>query len=100
VRLYDYPQIAPESAGPLFARIAPDAHSMDPVKVLAFARTLGARPVRTLLIGCEPCIPGDEDPDTLMQMGLSEAMQAAVDEAIKMIDSLVDELLQGKFRSD
>lgn len=26
-------------------------HSMDPVKMLAFARTLGARPIRALLVG-------------------------------------------------
>jgi Ni,Fe-hydrogenase maturation factor len=29
-----------------------------------------------------------------MQMGLSEPVQAAVDEAVKMIDSLVEKLLQ------
>jgi hypothetical protein len=28
-----------------------------------------------------------------MQMGLSEPVQAAVDEAVKMIDSLVEELV-------
>src|SRR5947209_16968573 len=39
-------------------RVALDAHSMDPVKVLAFARALGARPIRTLLVGCEPGIAG------------------------------------------
>ena len=38
------------------ARVGLDAHSMDPLKVLAFARTLGARPVRTLLVGCEPAV--------------------------------------------
>ena len=70
-------------------RAALDAHSMDPVKVLAFARTLGARPIHTLLVGCEPAeFSGDEY--TEMQMGLSEPVQAAVDEAVKMIDSLVE----------
>ncbi len=73
-------------------RVAVDAHSMDPVKVLAFARALGARPIRTLLVGCEPDAIGGED-YLEMQMGLSEPVQAAVDEAVKMIDSLVDELL-------
>ena len=32
-----------------------DAHGMDPVKVLALARTLGAQSLpRTLVVGCEP----------------------------------------------
>jgi hydrogenase maturation protease len=37
-------------------RAAMNAHSMDPVKVLAFARTLGARPIHTLVVGCEPAL--------------------------------------------
>src|SRR6266487_1187525 len=82
------------------ARVALDTHSMDPVKVLAFARTLGTlsggqvtRPIHTLLVGCEPApFCGGED-YAEMQMGLSEPVQAAVDEAVKMIDSLVKELL-------
>jgi hydrogenase maturation protease len=74
-------------------RVAVDSHSMDPVKVLAFARTLGARPIRTLLVGCEPSVIGGGEGFEEMQMGLSEPVQAAVDEAIKMIDSLVDELV-------
>jgi hydrogenase maturation protease len=69
-----------------------DAHSMDPVKVLAFAHTLGARPIRTLLVGCEPTPPGAGD-DMEMQMELSAPVAAAVDEAIKIIDTLVDKLL-------
>ncbi len=73
-------------------RVGLDAHSMDPVKVLTFARTLGARPVRTLLVGCEPAPFGGED-YAEMQMGLSKPVQAAVDKAIEMIDSLVQELL-------
>lgn len=78
-----------------------DAHSMDPVKVLAFARTLGTlsggqvtRPIHTLLVGCEPAPFGGDEDYAEMQMGLSEPVQAAVDEAVKMIDSLVEKLLQ------
>lgn len=74
-------------------RVALDGHSMDPVKVLAFARTLGARPIRTLLVGCEPATTGDGAGFEEMQMGLSEPVQAAVDRAVKMIDSLVEELV-------
>jgi hydrogenase maturation protease len=77
-------------------RVALDAHSMDPVKVLAFARTLGAQPIHTLLVGCEPAIFSESEDYTEMQMGLSESVQAAIDEAVKMIDSLIKELLPMK----
>lgn len=80
--------------------MALDAHSMDPVKVLAYARTLGTlsggqvtRPIHTLVVGCEPTPLGGDEDDPEMQMGLSEPVQAAVDEAVKMIDSLVEQLV-------
>jgi hydrogenase maturation protease len=73
-------------------QVALDSHSMDPVKVLAFARTIGARPIRTLLVGCEPTPIGGGEDYAEMQMGLSGPVQAAVDKAIKMIDALVEEL--------
>ena len=88
----DLASISPEK-GVEAGGIALDAHSMDPVKVLAYARTLGARPIHTLLVGCEPASLGGDNPDTDMQMGLSEPVQAAVDEAVKMIDSLVEKLV-------
>jgi hydrogenase maturation protease len=74
-------------------RAAIEAHSMDPVKVLAFARSLGARPIHTVLVGCEPVPLNQSEEDEAIQMGLSEPVQASVDEAVKMIDSLVDEFL-------
>ncbi len=74
-------------------RAAMDAHSMDPVRVLAFARALGARPIHTLLVGCEPAVFSESEDYAEMQMGLSELVQAAIDEAVMMIDSLVEELL-------
>ena len=77
-------------------RAAMEAHSMDPVKVLAFARTLGARPMHTVLVGCEPALLNESEENPEMQMELSEPVRAAIDEAVKMIDSLVDELLAMK----
>jgi hydrogenase maturation protease len=74
-------------------RAAMEAHSMDPVKVLAFARSLGARPIQTFLIGCEPVPFNESEAQATMLMGLSEPVHASLDEAVKMIDSLVDELL-------
>lgn len=73
--------------------MALDSHSMDPAKVLAYARTLGARPIHTLLVGCEPApMSGEDDPEAMF-MGLSKSVQTAVDEAVKMIDSLVEQLV-------
>ena len=88
----DLAGMVPEN-GAEAGRAALDAHSMDPAKVLAFASLLGASPIRTLIVGCEPAkiITGEDDID--MQMGLSEPVQAAIGEAVKMIDSLVGRLL-------
>ena len=68
-----------------------DAHSMDPVKVLAFARTLGAPAIRTLVVGCEPSAPSEGD-ETQLAMELSPPVRAAVNEAVAMIDGLVARL--------
>jgi hydrogenase maturation protease len=92
----DLSGISPEK-GVEAGRVALDNHSMDPVKVLAFARTLGAKPIHTLLVGCEPVPMSDGDAYTEMQMGLSEQVQAAVIEAVKMIDSLVEQLLTREY---
>lgn len=67
-----------------------DAHSMDPLKVLAFARNLGARPIHTLLVGCEPAMLGNADEELVM--GLSEVVQSMIPGAIEMIDLLIDKL--------
>ncbi len=88
----DLTNIDPEK-GAEAGRIALDAHSMDPVKVLAFARTLGAQPIHTLLVGCEPSPFGEEEEYMEMQIGLSEPVQVAIDEAVKMIDTLITQLL-------
>ncbi len=90
----DLTAMTPEKGGEA-SRIALDNHSMDPVKVLAYARTLGAKPIHTLLVGCEPepASLGSADPYADMQLGLSEPVQAAIAEAVKMIDSLVADLL-------
>lgn len=74
-------------------RNALDAHSMDPVKMLAFARTLGASPCHTLLVGCEPTPFTSDENYAEMQVGLSAPVQAAIDEAVKIVDSLVEQLL-------
>jgi Ni,Fe-hydrogenase maturation factor len=75
-----------------------DTHGMDPVKVIRLARALGARPARTLVIGCEPqVIPGrrggsETHPYDDILMELSEPVRAAVEEAAKLVESLVTEV--------
>ena len=72
-----------------------DTHGMDPVKVIRLARAMGARPARTLVVGCEPqVIPGrrggsQTHPYDDMLMELSEPVRAAVEEAAKLVESLV-----------
>jgi len=68
-----------------------DTHGMDPVKVIKLARALGAEPARTLVVGCEPqVVVSGEDYDDML-MGLSEPVRAAVEEAVKLVESLVKE---------
>jgi hydrogenase maturation protease len=69
-----------------------DTHGMDPVKVIKFARALGAKPTRTFVVGCEPqvVVSGQDYEDMLME--LSEPVRAAVEEAAKLIESLVEEI--------
>ncbi len=72
--------------------VALDTHGMDPVKVMKLSRVLGARPTRTLVVGCEPqvILSGEDYDDMLMQ--LSEPVLAAVEEAAKLVESLVEEI--------
>lgn len=83
-------EIEPDTGTRTPARAAPpealDAHSMDPVRVLAFARMLGARPRRALLVGCEPCASSS---DNDLSMELSAPVRAAVDGAVEMIERLI-----------
>ena len=77
-----------------------DTHGMDPVKVIKLSRALGAEPTRTLVVGCEPgVVLSGEDYDD-MSMELSEPVRAAVEEAVKLVESLVEEIGgEGKVRS-
>lgn len=72
--------------------VALDTHGMDPVKVIKLSRALGAKPTRTLVVGCEPqaVLSGEDYDDMLME--LSEPVRAAVGEAVKLVESLVEEI--------
>jgi len=75
------------------ADLALDPHSLDPLSVLIGARRLGARPGRTLIVGCEPLVRmSGEEPDVVME--LSPPVEAAVEEAVALVRSLLEELTE------
>jgi hydrogenase maturation protease len=69
-----------------------DAHAMDPVRVLGLARTLGTVPARVLVVGCEPATDVNLDDEELV-MGLSPAVEAAMDNAVELVESVLEDLL-------
>jgi hydrogenase maturation protease len=70
-----------------------ETHSLDPVKVLKLAVALGAEIKRLILVGCEPATGLNAEE---MRDGLSEPVQAAVDDAVELISSLVQRFLNGE----
>jgi hydrogenase maturation protease len=67
-----------------------EPHGMNPMKVLRLVKSMGGRFNRILLVGCEPAPLLSEEG----HMGLSEPVQQAVDEAVKIVESLVGEILE------
>ncbi len=67
-----------------------DGHSMEPSRVLAAVRAMGGSFETLRVVACEPASFGtDEEP----QMSLSAPVAAAVEPAVRMVESLVFELL-------
>jgi hydrogenase maturation protease len=66
----------------------PDGHSLDPVAVLRLTQSLGGQIEKLYLVACEPAVLETEDG----HIGLSKPLLAAVPEAIRMIQRLVDQL--------
>jgi hydrogenase maturation protease len=81
--------IEPDTKGFNEAAAAVEAHSMDPARVLALAASMGAELKNVRIVGCEPETFG---PDGEGQMALSPAVAAAVDEAVLVIDGLIENL--------
>ncbi len=73
-------------------QVAMEAHSMNPLNVLRMAASLGGPLKRVLLLGCEPGTLGPEEG----QMGLSEPIEAVIDDAVRLIQSLVNKILNGE----
>ncbi|HEV7584545.1 MAG TPA: hydrogenase maturation protease [Solirubrobacteraceae bacterium] len=72
--------------------VALDTHGMDPVKVLGLVRALGGAPPRTFVVGCEPQTRMDAEEGELLGE-LSEPVRAALDHAVKLVESLLGELM-------
>jgi hydrogenase maturation protease len=70
----------------LSATAAVDAHAMDPGAVFASLNALGGTPPYTVVIGCEV---GDVEEG----IGLSDAVAAAVPEAVRAVEDVVSRLL-------
>jgi len=67
-----------------------ETHGMNPLNVLRMAASMNGSLKKVLLVGCEPATFGGEEG----QMGLSEPVEAAIEEAVKMVASVVDKVLQ------
>ncbi|MET0973974.1 MAG: hydrogenase maturation protease [Thermoleophilaceae bacterium] len=61
-------------------------HAMDPQTVLRFVKTLGAWPGKVVVVACEPAEVEE------MGMGLSPAVQSAVDAAVGVVIETIEEL--------
>jgi hydrogenase maturation protease len=78
--------VAPDCPAPLV-----EPHALDPWKVLHLARSLGGMTDRVVLVGCEPQPLAPDE----MRMEMSEPVQAAVEEAVRLIESLVARVRSG-----
>ncbi len=70
-----------------------NSHGLDPVRVLALAKSMGARFNKVLLVGCEPLVLEHDDSG---HIGLSEVVEAAVNPAIETIRQMIEEFTQKK----
>jgi len=70
-----------------------DAHSLDPLKVLRLAASMGWPLKRVLLVGCEPATLGPDEG----AMGLSEPVSRAVTEAVSLVESVIQRVLAGEW---
>jgi hydrogenase maturation protease len=78
---------------------AVDTHGMDPVRVLALAQTLGRVPGRVLVVGCEPAVRMTGDEEEIV-MELSAPVTAALDQAVAIVESLLEDLTDNPRRED
>jgi hydrogenase maturation protease len=68
-----------------------DAHAMDPAAVFASLNALGGTPPYTVVVGCE--VENVEE-----GIGLSDAVAAAIPDAVRSVESVVAQLLAPAWR--
>ena len=69
-----------------------NAHTMNPDTVLRMARTFGQLPSQIVVVACEAeTLGGDQG-----QLGLSETVNAAVDRAVTVVESLLARISSGE----
>jgi hydrogenase maturation protease len=59
-----------------------DVHGLTPTEVLTLVQSLGGNVERMLIVGCEPA-------EITERIGLSETVEAVVDEAVRLVQELV-----------
>lgn len=79
--------LEPETTGPGSAGPAMEMHAMHPAVVLELVKAFGgSAPQNILVVGCEPETFGPEGEG---QMDLSQRVEGAIEEAMRLIESLV-----------
>jgi hydrogenase maturation protease len=68
-----------------------ETHGMDPATVLSLIQALGGRPPRTFVVGCEPRTRMSADDESVVAE-LSEPVRLALDEGVRLVESLITEL--------
>lgn len=68
-----------------------ETHGMNPMKVLSMVKSMGGQFKKILLVGCEPATFGPEEG----QMGLSAPVEAALEQAVVVVESLVKNVCEG-----
>ena len=69
-----------------------EGHGMNPVEVFRLVKQFGGRlPPTLLIVGCQP---GTFGPENEGQLGLSDPVAAAVDEAVGLVESLLRRVAQ------
>jgi hydrogenase maturation protease len=82
------------SAGNAGQQSVVETHGMNPVNVIRMAKAMNAPLKRLLVVGCEPETLGGEEGS----MGLSGPVEAALDEAVRVIENLVTRILDGTWQ--
>ena len=68
-----------------------EGHGLHPARVLKLANLYGSLPEKILVVGCEPTVTTFSQEG---QIGLSPPVQANLDAAVRLIESLVQKLQQ------